>query len=103
LLVEGQGGTFPLCHRAEGIVARGKVKWFSEEKGYGSIEGEKGDFFVHYTEIIGEGFRTLEEAARWSSRSWRVGVAGSKPPGSRSSANGTILASSLWGISVWRR
>jgi cold shock protein len=44
-------------------VARGKVKWFSEEKGYGFIEGEKEDFLVHYTEIVGEGFRTLEEGS----------------------------------------
>jgi CspA family cold shock protein len=48
---------------AEGIVTRGKVKWFSEEKGYGFIEGEEEDFFVHYTEIVGEGFRTLEEGS----------------------------------------
>ena len=42
-------------------MARGRVKWFSEEKGYGFIEGEKEHFLVHYTEIVGEGFRTLEE------------------------------------------
>jgi cold shock protein len=42
-------------------VARGRVTWFSEEKGYGCIEGEEEDFLVHYTEIAGEGFRTLEE------------------------------------------
>ena len=42
-------------------MARGRVKWFSEEKGYGCIEGEEEDFLVHYTEIVGEGFRTLEE------------------------------------------
>jgi CspA family cold shock protein len=42
-------------------VARGRVKWFSEEKGYGFIEGEEEDFLVHYTEIVGDGFRTLEE------------------------------------------
>jgi CspA family cold shock protein len=44
-------------------VARGRVKWFSEEKGYGFIEDEESgeEFFVHYTEIVGEGFRTLEE------------------------------------------
>jgi CspA family cold shock protein len=40
-------------------VRRGKVKWLSEEKGYGFVEGEEEDFFVHYTEIFGEGFRTL--------------------------------------------
>ena len=46
-------------------MARGRVKWFSEEKGYGFIEPEGGgeDVLVHYTEIVGEGFRTLEEGS----------------------------------------
>ena len=44
-------------------MARGRVKWFSEEKGYGFIEGDGENFFVHYTEIVGEGFRTLEEGS----------------------------------------
>jgi cold shock protein len=48
---------------AESSVRRGKVKWLSEEKGYGFVEGEEEDFFVHYTEIVGEGFRTLEEGS----------------------------------------
>ena len=42
-------------------MARGRVKWFSEEKGYGLIGCEEEEFLVHYTEIVGEGFRTLEE------------------------------------------
>ncbi len=44
-------------------MARGKVKWFSNEKGYGFIENSEGgeDLFVHYSEISGKGFRTLEE------------------------------------------
>jgi CspA family cold shock protein len=43
-------------------VARGRVRWFSEEKGFGFIEDDSGKpVLVHYTEIVGEGFRTLEE------------------------------------------
>lgn len=43
-------------------MAKGKVKWFNESKGYGFITTEDGkDVFVHYTGIKGEGFRTLME------------------------------------------
>ena len=43
-------------------VARGKVKWFSNQKGYGFITPESGnDVFVHHTAIQGEGYKTLEE------------------------------------------
>lgn len=41
---------------------KGKIKWFSDAKGYGFIEREEGeDVFVHFTAIVGEGFRTLKE------------------------------------------
>ena len=39
----------------------GKVRWFSDGKGYGFVESEKGDVFVHYSVIEGAGFRTLAE------------------------------------------
>ena len=44
----------------------GTVKWFSNAKGYGFIErdNERGDIFVHYTGIRGEGYRTLKEGTR---------------------------------------
>jgi len=40
----------------------GKVKWFDPKKGYGFIVGEQGqDVFVHYTSILGDGFRALKD------------------------------------------
>jgi len=44
-------------------VARGTVKWFNGEKGYGFITPDEGgeDLFVHYSGIVGSGFRSLEE------------------------------------------
>lgn len=44
-------------------MAQGTVKWFNAEKGYGFIAPNDGgdNVFVHYSEIQGNGFRTLEE------------------------------------------
>lgn len=43
-------------------MAEGKVKWFNPDKGYGFIEVDGGDdLFVHFSEIQGDGFKTLDE------------------------------------------
>ncbi len=39
----------------------GKVKWFNDAKGFGFIETEEGDVFVHHSVIEGQGFRSLRE------------------------------------------
>jgi CspA family cold shock protein len=46
-------------------MATGTVKWFNDAKGFGFITEEGGeDIFVHFSEIKGDGFRTLAEGQR---------------------------------------
>ena len=48
-------------------MARGKVKWFNDAKGYGFIEQEGGeDVFVHFSAIMMDGYKSLTEGQRVS-------------------------------------
>ncbi len=46
-------------------MAEGTVKFFNAEKGYGFISREQGDdIFVHFSNIVGDGYKTLNEGQR---------------------------------------
>ena len=46
-------------------MAKGTVKWFNNQKGYGFITDEEGkDVFVHYSGLNMDRFKTLEEGAK---------------------------------------
>lgn len=42
---------------------KGNVKWFNESKGFGFIESNGKDYFVHFSAIMGSGFKTLTEGS----------------------------------------
>jgi CspA family cold shock protein len=44
----------------------GNVRWFNESKGYGFIESQGKDYFVHFKSIQSEGFKTLKEGQKVS-------------------------------------
>jgi CspA family cold shock protein len=47
-------------------MAVGMVKWFDEKKGFGFIIPEEGgdDLFVHHSNIVTDGFRTLQDGQK---------------------------------------
>jgi cold shock protein len=48
----------------ERTMAEGRVKWFSDPKGFGFVEANGKDYFVHYKEVSGTGFKSLKEGDR---------------------------------------
>src|SRR5690242_19012324 len=77
-LVPFRGRSGPLgtgtgvCVSSAGIegecMATGTVKWFSDDKGFGFITPDDGgrDLFVHFTGIVGDGYRSLAEGTKVS-------------------------------------
>jgi CspA family cold shock protein len=59
---------FFLYKKGGDFVIQGTVKWFNEAKGYGFITPDDGgkDLFVHFSEIQGEGYKTLREGDKVS-------------------------------------
>lgn len=65
----GSNGSFSLGRMLKNLFGKpeqesetGSVKWFDAQKGFGFIERHDGsDIFVHYSDIVGSGFRTLTE------------------------------------------
>jgi CspA family cold shock protein len=56
-----QGKEFQIMSEKE----QGSVKWFNGQKGYGFIERDSGgDVFVHFSAILSDGYRSLEEGQR---------------------------------------
>ena len=48
-------------------MAQGTVKWFNDAKGFGFIEQDSGpDVFVHFSQIDGDGFKSLNEGDKVS-------------------------------------
>lgn len=58
---KGSGSALPASERETGV-----VKWFNDAKGFGFITRDVGgkDCFVHHSQIISDGFRSLKEGQR---------------------------------------
>ena len=45
---------------------KGQVKWFNQTKGFGFVESEGKDYFIHFKEIMGNGLKSLNPGDRVS-------------------------------------
>jgi cold shock protein len=51
-----------IYQQEKATMAKGRVKWFNDSKGFGFLEQESGeDIFVHFSAITGDGFKSLAE------------------------------------------
>ena len=63
--VMGDRSQWPVDYRNDRQLTTGTVKFFNAEKGFGFISREQGDdVFVHFSNIQGEGYKTLDEGQR---------------------------------------
>jgi S4 domain protein YaaA len=57
-----------------GVRRSGVVRWYEDDKGYGRITADDGEIlFVHFSDIVGEGYRSLEGGQRVSFE-WNGGI-----------------------------
>ena len=90
-------------------MAEGVVKWFSAEKGYGFITPDDGgkDLFVHFSEIQGSGYRSLDEGQRVNLRvaggpQGPTGLERLAALGRRAAAAARLTAAAAAGVSTVR-
>jgi CspA family cold shock protein len=59
----GDEGRLPGKTARRKLVAQGTVKWFNAEKGFGfiSVDGGGPDVFVHFSAIMSDGYKSLDE------------------------------------------